>query len=65
MVAHWSAWETQRTVPRAVEMVTAMTAVRQVEGSVRSLVHSALRILLVAGVRTGAAGEVKRVESMV
>ena len=42
-----------------MDMVTAVTAVRQVEGSVRSLVHSDLRILLVGEVRTGGAGAVK------
>jgi hypothetical protein len=40
-------------------MVTAKTAVRQVEGSVRSLVHSDLRILLIEAVRTGEAGGVR------
>ena len=42
-----------------MEMVTAMTAVRQVEGRVRSLVHSDLRALLVGAVRTCRAGGVK------
>jgi hypothetical protein len=52
-------WEMQRTAPKPMEMVTAMTAVRQVEGSVRSLVHSDLRTLLVGAVRTRRAGGVK------
>jgi hypothetical protein len=64
IVAHWLAWETQRTAPKAIETVTAMTAVRQVEGSVRSLVHSDRRILLIADVRTGGAAVARRVESM-
>ena len=59
MVAHWLACEMQRTAPKPMEMVTAMTAVRQVEGSVRSLVHSALRVLLIVEFRTGGAGGVK------
>ena len=40
-------------------MTRAMTTVRQVEGRVRSLVHSALAILRILGVRTGGAGGVK------
>ncbi len=43
MVAHAWTWEMQRIVPKAMEMVMAMTAVRHVEGSVRSLVHSDLQ----------------------
>jgi hypothetical protein len=58
MEAHWLAWEMQRTAPNPTEIVTAMTAVRQVEGSVRSLVHSDLRTLLVGAVRTCRAGGV-------
>ena len=59
MVAHCWTWETQRIAPKAIEMTMAMTTVRQVEGRVRSLVHSALRALLIVGVRTGGAGGVK------
>src|ERR1700723_3690816 len=40
--AHCWTWETQRIAPRATEMTRAMTTVRQVEGRVRSLVHSDL-----------------------
>jgi hypothetical protein len=36
-----------------------MAAVRHVEGSVRSFVHSDLRIRLIAVVRTGGTGGVK------
>jgi len=42
-----------------MEMVTAITAVRQVEGSVRSFVHSDLRTLLVGAVRVRRVGGVK------
>ena len=56
---HCWTWETQRIAPRATEMTMAMTTVRQVEGRVRSLVHSALAILRILGVRTGGAGGVK------
>jgi hypothetical protein len=40
-------------------METAATAVRQVEGSVRSFVHSDLRVQLGGELRTGGAGAVK------
>ena len=53
--AHCWTWERQRIAPRPTEMMMAMTAVRQVEGRVRSLVHSALAILRILGVRTGGA----------
>ncbi len=56
MVAHWLAWEMQRTAPKPIDMATAMTAVRHVEGSVRSLVHSALRVLLIGGSHRRAEG---------
>src|ERR1700689_2097393 len=46
-------------------MTKAMTTARQVEGRVRSLVHSALPILRILGVRTGGAEGVKYVASMV
>ena len=59
MVAHWLAWEMHRTAPKPTEMVTAMTAVRQVEGRVRSFVHSAFTVRLIVVFRTGWAGGVK------
>ena len=52
MLDHCWTWETQRIVPRAIEMTMAMTTVRQVEGRVRSLVHSALRVRRIFGVRS-------------
>ncbi len=59
IVAHWLAWEIQRTAPKTTDMETAATAVRQVEGSVRSFVHSDLRVQLGGELRTGGAGAVK------
>ncbi len=63
MLAHWLAWEITRTAPRPMEKTKAKTAVRQVEGRVRSFVHSPLRILLTLVVmldaRTGSAGVVE------
>ena len=59
MVDHAWTWETQRIVPRAIDMTVAMTTVRHVEGRVRSLVHSAFRARLIFGVRTGEAVAVR------
>ena len=59
MVDHCWTWETQRIVPRAMDMTVAMTTVRHVEGRVRSLVHSALTARRIFGVRTGEAVAVR------
>src|ERR1700678_3435922 len=56
---HCWTWETTRIAPRATERTKAMTTVLHVEGRVRSLVHSALAILRILGVRTDGAGGVK------
>jgi hypothetical protein len=56
---HCWTWETQRIAPSPTEMTKAMTAVLQVEGRVRSFVHSALALLRILGVRTGGAVVVK------
>jgi hypothetical protein len=52
---HRCTWETQRIAPRPTEITVAITTVRQVEGRVRSLVHSASAILRFLGARTGTA----------
>ena len=60
MVAHWLASEITRTAPTPMEKTKAKAAVRQVEGRVRSFVHSPLRVLLIgascAPVERGEAG---------
>ena len=42
-----------RTAPKPIDTVTAITAVRHVEGSVRSLVHSDLSARLIVQLRSG------------
>jgi hypothetical protein len=60
------AWENTRTVPRPKERARAEPTLRQVEGRVRSLVHSALearRRLLARGERLTVTGSVVMVIS--
>ena len=47
MVCHWLASEKARATPKPMATIMVKTAVRQVEGRVRSLVHSARAILRV------------------
>jgi hypothetical protein len=47
MVCHWLTWEATPAAVKAIEKTVAITAVRHVEGRVRSFVHSALRALVV------------------
>jgi hypothetical protein len=51
MLFHEAIWERTRAVPRPRDIPRAAMTLRQVEGRVRSLVHSALRALRKAVVR--------------
>jgi hypothetical protein len=48
MVCHWLIWEYATATPKPTAMIVVRAAVRQVEGRVRSLIHSARAILRVA-----------------
>ena len=47
MVCHWLISETATATPKPIPTARVRAAVRQVEGRVRSFVHSALRVRLI------------------
>ena len=56
MVCHWLTSEKATATPKPTPRARVRAAVRQVEGRVRSFVHSALRVRLIKVARAGRAG---------
>jgi hypothetical protein len=51
-VLHWLTWEATTAAANPIAETSVMTAVRQVDGRVRSFVHSPLRALVSRVART-------------